>query len=147
MELQKDFKELLELLNARGVEYLIVGGYAMALHGKPRYTGDMDIFVRPTHENAEKIVGVLGEFGFGSLGLKTSDFVEPGSVVQLGVPPVRIDFLTTLSGVEWADAWASREKGTFSGVEMPYIGLTELRRNKEATGRPQDHVDLNSLRD
>jgi hypothetical protein len=95
MEVQQDFKRLLELFNVHEVEYIIVGAYALAFHGAPRYTGDMDIWIRPDHQNAKRIFAAIDEFGFGSVGLKESDFVNPEKVVQLGVPPVRIDILTS----------------------------------------------------
>lgn len=104
MEVQKDFKELLELLNEHKVEYMIVGGYALAYHGAPRFTGDTDIFVHPSFENAKNILSALDNFGFGSLNLKTDDIKDPNSAVQLGVPPVRIDIITSISGVTWEDA-------------------------------------------
>src|SRR3989339_809438 len=108
MDLPNDFKELLELFNKHRVEYLIVGGYALAFHGAPRLTGDIDLFVRPTSENAEWILAALDEFGFGSLNLSKDDFTTPGMVVQLGVPPVRIDIITRVSGVSWEKADAGK---------------------------------------
>jgi len=99
MEIQQDFKDLLELFNAHKVEYIIVRGYALAFHGAPRYTGDIDIFVKPDDENATRIMSALEDFGFGSVGLVAQDFERPRQVVQLGVPPVRIDIITSISGV------------------------------------------------
>src|SRR5512145_2725308 len=101
MEVQKDFKELLALFNAHKIDYIIVGAYALAHHGAPRYTGDLDILVRPDAENGRHIVAALREFGFGSLGLSVEDFTVPDKVVQLGVPPVRVDIVTSLTGVTW----------------------------------------------
>lgn len=101
---QRDFKEFIELLNNHGVEYLLVGGYALAIHGHPRYTGDMDIWVKPDAENAAKVMAVLEDFGFGELDLTTEDFTKLGNVVQLGYPPLRIDLLTQPDGVEFADS-------------------------------------------
>lgn len=105
METQPDFKELLVLFNARHVEYLIVGGYALAFHGAPRFTGDLDIFVKPDSINAQRILHALEAFGFASVSLTASDFEHPDQVVQLGVPPVRIDLITSLTGVSWDEAW------------------------------------------
>ncbi len=107
MEVQPDFRELLALLNKYKVEYLIVGGYALAFHGAPRFTGDIDIFVRPEPQNAARILNALHEFGFGSLGLTEEDFSTPHNVVQLGTPPVRVDLVTSLTGVSWEDAAAA----------------------------------------
>src|SRR4030066_48378 len=99
MEVQQDFNELLKLFNAHKVEYIIVGGYALAFHGAPRYTGDIDILVKPDTQNARRIMVALNEFGFGSVGLTEGDFESPDKVVQLGVPPIRIDIITSLTGV------------------------------------------------
>ena len=113
MEVQPDFRDLLELFNAHQVEYMIVGGYALAFHGAPRYTGDLDIFVKPTPENARRILTVLDEFGFGSLGLTVEDFDSPDNVVQLGVPPVRVDIMTSLTGVSWEEAFSDCVDGKY----------------------------------
>src|SRR3990167_2749325 len=98
MEIQKDFKELLELLNSHRVKFLVVGGYALAFHGAPRTTGDIDLFVEPSPTNAQRVWEALKEFGFGQVGLKPEDFCQPDQVIQLGQPPVRIDIMTSLSG-------------------------------------------------
>jgi hypothetical protein len=108
MEPQADFKDLLALFNKHKVEYLIVGAYALAFHGAPRFTGDMDIFVKPCSENAKKILRVLDAFGFGSLGLTAADFEKPNRVIQLGVPPVRVDLITSLTGVSWEGAFSGK---------------------------------------
>ena len=98
MEIQQDFRDLLELFNSNKVDYIIVGGYALAFHGAPRYTGDIDIYVKPDVRNAEQIMSALDDFGFGSVGLDAVDFVKPGQIIQLGVPPVRIDIITSIGG-------------------------------------------------
>ena len=108
MEIQQDFKELLELFNAHKVEYLIVGGYALAFHGAPRFTGDIDLLVQSDSENAARILEALKEYGFGSLKLSEVDFTSPNNVVQLGVPPVRVDIMTSLTAVDWEQARAGR---------------------------------------
>jgi hypothetical protein len=105
MEIQPDFKDLLELFNSHKVEYIIVGGYALAFHGAPRYTGDIDIFVNPDAKNAACIMLALEEFGFGSVGLSTTDFTKSGQIIQLGVPPVRIDIITSIAGVSWDETF------------------------------------------
>ena len=145
MEMQQDFKDLLELFNAHQVEYMIVGGYALAFHGAPRYTGDIDIFVKPTLENARRILTALDEFGFGSLGLTVEDFERPDNIVQLGVPPVRIDLITSITGVSWEDALSDCVDGKYGELPVKYIGLDEFISNKRATGRKKDLSDLEAL--
>ena len=145
MDLQPDFKELLALFNARRVEYLIVGAYALAFHGAPRYTGDIDLLVRPTPDNAKAILAALADFGFASLGLKEGDFFQPDRVIQLGVPPVRIDLLTSLTGLTWEEANAHRVPGQYGEVSVQFIGKTEYIRNKKATGRKKDEADIEAL--
>ena len=145
MDAQPDFKELLELFNAHGVEYLVVGAYALAFHGAPRNTGDLDLLVRPHPVNAPKILAALAAFGFGSLGLTEADFLQAEQVVQLGVPPVRIDLLTTLSGVSWEEACAGRVAGCYGDVPVHFIGRSEYLRNKRAIGRRKDAADIEAL--
>jgi hypothetical protein len=145
MELQPDFRELLALFAEREIEFLIVGGFALAHHGAPRFTGDMDLFVRPTPENAAKILDALDAFGFGGLDLTREDFTMDDQVVQLGRPPVRIDLLTSLSGVGWDEAWQGRESTRFDDLEVPVIGRSELIANKRALGRAQDLADIEAL--
>ena len=135
MDLQPDFKELLALFNVRRVEYLIVGAYALAFHGAPRYTGDIDLLVRPSPDNAKAILAALADFGFASLGLKESDFLQLDRVIQLGVPPVRIDLLTSLTGLTWEEANVHRIADQYGDVPVHFIGKTEYIRNKKATGR------------
>lgn len=145
MEIQKDFRELFELLNARGVEYVVVGAYALAFHGAPRYTGVMDIYVRPTQENAKRILAALGEFGFGDTGLSVADFSDPDRIAQLGYPPVRIDIITSLSGVSWDKVAEGIAQGDYGGIRVPYIGRKQLVANKKSTGRAKDLADLEAL--
>jgi len=145
MEEQQDFKELLELFNAHDVEYIIVGGYALAFHGAPRYTGDIDIFIKPDEINSKRILVALDKFGFGSLDLKESDFSKSDKVVQLGVPPVRIDIITSLSGISWKEAFAGRVKGQYGNISVYYLGLEQFILNKRATGRKKDLADLEAL--
>jgi predicted nucleotidyltransferase len=145
MEIQSDFRELLELFNAHKVEYIIVGGYALAFHGAPRYTGDIDIFVKPSTENAQYILAALDDFGFSSLNLKIGDFKRKDKVVQLGVPPVRVDIMTSISGVSWEDALVGSVKGNYADIFVKYIGLNEFVINKRAVGRKKDLSDLEAL--
>jgi hypothetical protein len=145
MEIPNDFRELLELFNAHKVEYLVVGGYALAFHGAPRVTGDIDLFVRPVPENAERILKALGVFGFGSLSLTVDDFTQPGNVIQLGVPPVRIDLLTSVTGVPWEKADAGKVSGSYGDTAVSFIGREDFIANKKAVGRTRDAADIESL--
>lgn len=145
MEPPRDFCELLECFNASRVRAIIVGAYALAFHGAPRMTGDLDLVVQPVAENAERVIEALTAFGFGSLGLSAKDFQQPEVVVQLGVPPLRVDLLTGISGVTWDEAWGGRVPAEFGGVPVAFLGLAELRRNKRAAGRQKDLADLEAL--
>lgn len=145
--LNKDFKEFAGLLNSIGVEYRVVGGYALAAHGHPRYTAHLDLWVRPAERDVEKLLDVLNRFGFGAIGLKADDFLQPGAVVQLGYPPSRIDLLTAIDGVEFDACYARRLVMNIAGVDLPIIGLEEFRANKRAAGRAQDLADLEALDD
>jgi len=143
--LGKDLRELLALLDTHGVRYLIVGGFAVAVHGVPRYTKDLDIWVEASSENADRLVRVIGDFGFESLGLTAKDFATPDLVIQLGYEPNRIDILTGLTGVVFADAYPNRVTGTVDGLELPIIDRASLVANKRALGRPQDLADAEEL--
>ena len=145
MEIQPDFKELLALFNEHRVSYVIVGGYALAFHGAPRFTGDLDIYVKPDHENAGRIVAALSSFGFASLGLTEGDFDHPDQVIQLGVAPVRIDIITSITGLSWEEVFASRVPSKYGDVPVNYIGREELISNKRAVGRAKDLADLEAL--
>ena len=145
MRIQEDFNALLASFNAHDVEYLVVGGYALAFHGVPRFTGDLDLFVNPKHENAQHLLDALNDFGFDSLGLKVQDFVTPDHVVQLGVPPVRVDILTTIDGVSWEEAWAGHVEGLYGNTPVPFIGQKEFLANKKASGRARDLADIEAL--
>jgi hypothetical protein len=145
MEIQQDFKELLELFNAHEVKYVIVGAYALAFHGVPRFTGDIDILVSPSPDNANRILSALGDFGFTSLGLKAGDFRRPDSVVQLGVPPVRIDICTSITGVTWREVYRGRENGLYGDVPVSFLGREQYISNKRALGRKKDLADLEAL--
>lgn len=146
MNLQKDIREFVELLLSRKVEFLLVGGYALAFHGAARFTEDIDFLVLVSPENAGKLADLIEDFGFGELGLSKEDFLEPDQVIQLGRAPHRIDLLTGISGVGWEDAWSSRIEVDFDGLLIPVIGKAALEANKQATGRPQDLADLARLR-
>ena len=144
--LNRDFKEFIASLNSHRVRYLVVGGYAVAFHGHPRYTKDLDVWVELSEQNAERLIEALRTFGFSSLGLKPDDFLIPGQVVQLGNPPNRIDLLVTISGVIFEDCYARRLQIVIDEVTVNFIDLDSLRKNKEAAGRHQDLADLENLR-
>lgn len=141
----KDFAELLACLNARSVRAVIVGGYALAFHAKPRFTKDIDIFVDPTQENVARLLLALADFGFGGLGLTTDDFSRAGTIVQLGVAPNRVDLVTAIDGVSFVEAWQGRAGGFYGATPVAYLGRAELIRNKRASGRLQDLADLELL--
>jgi len=143
--LTPDFKEFLRFLNENRVRYLLVGGYAVGLHGYPCYTKDLDIWVEASQENAERVIKAIEDFGFASLELTPQDFLEPGVFVQIGYPPVRIDLLTQPSGVVFAECYENREQIEVDGLTIPVIGLEDLRKNKKASGRSQDLADLEKL--
>jgi hypothetical protein len=145
MALSKDWREFLELLNSRGVDYVIVGAQSLAFHGRPRYTGDLDILLRPTSDNAKQVLEILNQFGFGHAGFKETDFLEPEQMIQLGRVPSRIDLLTSITGVPTEEAFATRVQATIDGIPVFILGKDALIRNKRAVGRPQDLADLESL--
>jgi len=146
MPLNKDWREFLELLNSNGVEYLVVGAFAVAFHGFPRYTADLDLLLRPTAENADRFLRALSEFGFGKAGILAADLCSPGMVIQLGVKPNRTDLLTSLSGVGFEEAWETRTEAELEGIATRFIGRVALLRNKEQTGRAKDLGDAEELR-
>lgn len=143
--LSQDFKEFIESLNANGVRYLVVGGYAVAVHGYPRYTKDIDVWIGSNPENAMRLIKAMEQFGFGSLGLKETDFLDADQVVQLGYPPNRIDILTTLAGVEFDACYQCKVQLFIDDVMVNLIDLENLKTNKKAVGRLQDLADLESL--
>ncbi len=145
MQLSPDFRELLECFDRHEVRYLVIGGWALAAHGVPRLTKDLDLWVWPDAGNAAAVVRALEEFGFAELGLTSGDFTSPDVVVQLGYPPNRVDLITTPSGVDFEQCWADRLNLTLDGLEVAFIGLEGLKVNKRASGRAQDAVDVQVL--
>jgi hypothetical protein len=143
--LGKDVRDLLALLDRHAVRYLIVGGFAVAVHGTPRYTKDLDIWVECSSDNANRLVRVLEDFGFASLGVTAADFETPDLVVQLGYEPNRIDILTGLTGARFEDAYPQRVTATVGELHVPIIDRVSLIANKRALGRPQDLVDAEDL--
>jgi hypothetical protein len=142
----RDFREFVELLNSNGVRFLIVGGHAVALHGYPRFTGDLDVWVATDPENAERVTKAVSDFGFGSLKFTAQDFTRPGYAIQLGRPPYRIDILTSIDAVAFSRAYRRRRKVRAGTLTIPFIALEDLLRNKRASGRPQDLADVDKLR-
>jgi len=145
MTVARDFEEFFASCNRHGVEYLVVGGYAFAFHAHPRYTGDMDVFVRPAEENARKIIDALNAFGLSVSPLTWQDLASPGKVVQLGFPPLRIDILTSIDGVEFDQAWSRRTESRYGEERVFFLSKQDLIANKRASGRRQDLLDLDSL--
>ncbi len=141
----QDFKEFIQSLNDNQVRYLVIGGYAVALHGYPRYTKDIDIWIEMTPDNAANMMRALEQFGFGSLDLQPDDFLTPDSVIQLGYPPNRIDLITTPDGVDFTTCYANRVEVTIDNILVNFIDLENLKLNKKASGRLQDLADLENL--
>lgn len=145
MTLDPNFSEFIALLNANHVEYLLVGGYAVMMHGYPRFTGDMDIWVHATEENARKVLRALTGIGFASLDLEIKDFTAKNNVVQFGYPPVRIDVMTAIDGVNFEECFAKRVVTEIEGILVNLIHLDDLKANKRATGRAKDINDIEHL--
>ena len=143
--LNQDFKEFIQLLNDNQVNYLVIGGYAVAIHGHPRYTKDIDIWIEISEENSQKIIAALTEFGFGSLGLTAQDFQEPHQIIQLGYPPNRIDLITSPDGIDFQTCYDSKIEVMLDDIAVKFIDLDNLKKNKLASGRLQDLADLENL--
>lgn len=146
MKLNQDFREFIEFLNSNNVKYLLVGGWSVAIHGKPRYTKDIDFFISTDPSNARKMMNALRDFGMASLGLTETDFCETGQIIQLGIEPHRIDIITELPALDFDSAWERRLSIDIDGVLVNVISLQDLILNKEASGRPQDIADVVILR-
>lgn len=143
--LNEDFKEFVALLNSNRVEYLIVGGYALAAYGHPRYTGDLDFWVGTDVANARRVLNALDEFGFGALGIGLDDLTTPNRVIQMGFPPRRIDLLTSIDGVDFPPSFARRIEVEVDGQSLNFISLDDFKTNKRTTGRHKDLADLDAL--
>lgn len=146
--MSNDYKEFLELLNCHKVDYVIVGAHAVTAHSRPRSTGDLDILIEATEGNAKKLITVLEKFGFGSMGLKVTDFCMPETVIQLGYEPNRIDILTSITGVDWKEVWENKIENIFGSANIPvyFIGKKQLIKNKMALGRDVDIKDVERLK-
>lgn len=145
MPVNPDFRDLFAAFSAAGAEYLLVGGYALAFHSAPRFTKDLDVWVNPTPENAARVLAALERFGAPLGDLALADLATPGIVFQMGVPPNRIDVLTAIDGVAFAEAWPERAETVYGEVPVPVIGRRHLVQNKRAAARPQDLVDADLL--
>jgi hypothetical protein len=143
--LSKDFKEFVGSLKEHGAEYMIVGGYAVGVHGYPRYTGDLDIWLNPTADNAARVLLALQDFGFGGLNITLSDLTKENNIIQLGQPPLRIDLLMSIDGVVFADCYANRMERTFDGLRMNFISYHDLVKNKKSSGRHKDLDDVENM--
>jgi hypothetical protein len=144
--LNKDFREFIESLNSNKVKYLVLGGYAIAFHGHPRYTKDLDIWLELSEENAKNVMKALDDFGFGSLDFTKEDFLHKGMVVQLGYPPNRIDLINSPDGIEFAECYQAKVEIEIDGLKIFIIDLENLKKNKKASGRLQDLADLEKLK-
>ncbi|MES2063415.1 MAG: DUF6036 family nucleotidyltransferase [Bacteroidota bacterium] len=146
MQLSEDFEDFIKLLNDHHVDYMVVGGYALALHGKPRNTGDLDIWIRISKTNANKMVSVMREFGFASLKLKAEDFLKDNFINQIGYPPLRIDIIGEIDGVKFEEAFENRQIIVLEdGLTISYIGLDDFLRNKLSSGRKRDLLDAKDI--
>lgn len=145
MSLNPDFRDLFAALNAAGAKYLLVGGYALAFHGHPRFTKDLDVWVEASDENAGRVHHALADFGAPLHELSREDLTRSGIVFQIGVPPNRIDILTSIDGVRFEDAWPERETTGYGETPVPVLGRAHLIVNKRATGRAQDLLDVSEL--
>lgn len=146
LTLDENFREFLRLLNAHDARYLIVGGYAVAYHGFVRATGDLDLFVEASQDNAARILQALREFGFDVPELRPELFTRPKSIVRLGREPSKLEIMNDISGVDFETCYASREVALVDGLDLPFLRLDELLINKEASGRPKDRLDVDELR-
>lgn len=146
-EFQKDFEDFISLCNDYELEYLVIGGFAVSIHGYPRTTKDLDICINKTEENAKKVLAILKDFGFGSLNLKLEDFLKDDMIAQLGYPPIRIDILNDLNGIDFNIAFNNKRIVSMNGIPTNFIGYNELLLNKRKSGRDQDLLDIKKLQE
>jgi hypothetical protein len=145
MDLAPDFDEFIGSLTAHGVEFVVVGAYALAFHGAPRFTGDLDLLVRPTLENATRLLTAIEAFGFPVPELIPEVLMDRRRMLQMGVPPVQIHVMTAISGVDWHEAWSDRVEGPLGRHTVQFLGRAAFLRNKRAAGRPKDIADIDAL--
>jgi len=147
LDVTQDFDEFCALLSARSVEFVVIGAHALAFHGAPRFTGDLDILVRPTEENGRRLLAAIVDFGFPTAPVTPPDVVAGKKVIEMGVPPVQIHVMSAIDGVTWEDVWSTREAGTLGTNAVAFIGRECFLRNKRAAGRPKDLADIEALRE
>ena len=147
MDLAPDFREFCASLNVHGVEFVVVGAHALALHGVPRFTGDLDLLVRPTADNGERLLRAIEAFGFPIGSLTPADIVDGRRMIEMGVPPVQIHVMSQIDGVTWEEVWSDRHVISIDTEEIPFIGRDAFIRNKRASGRLKDLADIDALRD
>jgi hypothetical protein len=145
MDLAPDFDEFIGFLTVHGVEFVVVGAYALAFHGAPRFTGDLDILVRPTLDNANRLLAAIEAFGFPVRDLRPDALVDRRRMLQMGVPPVQIHVMSAISGVAWDEAWSGRMEGALGRHSVQFLGREAFLRNKRAAGRPKDLADIDAL--
>ncbi len=146
IKIHQDFREFIELLNKNEVDYLIVGAFALAFHGHPRYTGDIDFWIRNDLSNAKKIFKCINEFGFPIDKLDEKDFTSDDLIFQMGYPPVRIDVITSVEALEFDVSFKNRKQKEIDGLKINFINIEDFKKNKKAVGRPKDLGDLESLK-
>jgi hypothetical protein len=147
LDLAPDFDEFCALLNAHAVEFVIVGAHALAFHGAPRFTGDLDVLVRPTEDNGRRLLAAVAAFGFPTVPLTPADIVGGTKVLEMGLSPVQIHVMSHIDGVTWDEVWRSRQTGPLGSRDVPFIGREAFLRNKQAAGRPKDLADIDALRE
>lgn len=146
MPFEKDFIDFIELCNTHNVEYLVVGGLAVVVHGYPRFTGDIDIWMKMTEENADKMLSVIKDFGLASLKITKEDLLKENGVIQFGVRPVRVDIMNELAGLDFDEAYVKRKEVIWENIKINFIGLKELLVSKKVAGRKQDEADIQKLK-
>ena len=144
--LPQDFRDFLKLLNSKKIKYLLIGGYAVGYYGYPRATADMDIWIAVNKENAKKMIQVINDFGMNTPELTESIFLEPGKMIRMGYPPIRIEIVTEVSGIKFAQCYPRRKKVKIDGVKVKIISRDDLLKNKKASGRHKDLDDLENLK-
>jgi hypothetical protein len=145
MEWNKDFRDLCALLNANNVDYLIVGGYAVAFHGAPRFTGDIDLLIHPSEESVSRALSAIRQFGFPTEQVRAAQLLDSRTILELGREPCQVHIMTSISGISWDTAWDSRQSGSFMDVTVFYLGREELIANKRACRRAKDLADVEAL--
>lgn len=145
MEPAPDFCEFCALLSAHRVEFVVVGAYALAFHGAPRYTGDLDVLVRPTAANGERLISAIHAFGFPDTPFTPEDIVAGRKVIEMGIPPVQLHVMSAIDGVTWDEVWQGRQSGRLGALPVDFIGRSEYLRNKRAAGRLKDLADIEAL--